>query len=323
MSLQKDLSDGNVIAYANACKDVADSLCIHTAYERRTVVIPSRGAFPVYKTADHMREYETGVSHEHEWDIIPFTFDDCQQETSAAVREHWVKVLLAESSGVRNDEWDFYQKGLAKIGKQRSENPRGYGKFVMIDTAISGRAAVEILESMERHGLDYHLILLADQGGDGIKQEYKTELNKFASRVQQVNVANLYTEDRGPALMGITTVLMPDLLPESRLMSTWDFPREKIGNDRANDKGLKMCEGIASVNDFFASLHGMHFHASKLALKVRYGDDHRDMQIFRDRLLSHLELTTREATTSAFSFLKQYGDVEATGSMAVRVRQHG
>ena len=121
--------------------------------------------------------------------------------------------------------------------------------------------------------------------------------------------------------MGITTVLMPDLLPESRLMSIWSSSEHAADRKNKNGDRIQIREGIESVADFFGNLHGMHFHASKIALNLRYGDDHRDMRIFRERLLEHEEWTKREATENAFSYLKKYGNVEATSSMAVRIHQ--
>lgn len=313
MSIKNDLTVSNVVAYAQACADVSDHLCYHVADGRSAVVLPSRGAYPIYKTADHIREYEDSVKHAHTIDIIPFTFDTCQEAKSHLVREHWVKVLLAESSGARNDEWDFYQKGLSQLGKKFRSEPRKYGKFVMIDTVISGQAAVEILDALERHSLDYHLILVADNNGESIKSEFRRELEKNRSRHTLINVPRLYTEDRGPAMMGMTTLLLPDLMAGSRFMSVWSLVP---GVDKAN----RFVQGINSVEEFYSCLHAMHFHASKIALGVPYGDDLRDLNIFREALLENLKWTQREETEQVFSEFSRFGELNATSSMAVRIK---
>lgn len=314
MSIKKDLAVENVLAYAAACVKVSDHLCYQVTEGRSTVVLPSRGAFPIYETANHIRAYESTVEHAHNVDIIPFTFDTCQEASSQAVREHWVKVLLAESSGDRNDEWDFYQKGLSLLGQPFRRKPLQYGKFVMIDTVISGQAAAEIIEALERHGLDYHLILLADHNGESIKSEFRKELDKYPDRHTLIPVRRLYTEDRGPAMMGMTTLLLPDLMPDSKFMSIGSFvPRGKAR------QGVRFVDEIDSVAEFFSTLHAMHYHASKLALKVPYGDDDRDMKILREALLKNLEWTEHEATKNVFCGFSRFGELKATGSMAVRI----
>jgi len=57
MTLKDELTIDNVYSYVQACVDIAHYLSILHSEGRSSIVLPSRGAYPVYKTADHVREY--------------------------------------------------------------------------------------------------------------------------------------------------------------------------------------------------------------------------------------------------------------------------
>jgi hypothetical protein len=314
--LAHELTLQNVLAYAKACVDVAETLSILHTDGRRNVVLPSRGAVPIYRTADHVREYFDFPSVEHDWIIRPFTADPCQNVDTETARTHWVEVVAAESTGEPNDSWNYYQECIQRMGDKPATAPASLGPFVMIDTAVSGRAASEIVHAMESCRLDYHLILVVDQMGSKMRQEYQRVLSAYKNRITQISVPNLYTEDRGPALMGTTTVLYPELTRGRHVMSTWlELPFKGVLWDDCH-----AIPTMTGISQFFSYLHAMHFHATKIVLKRPFGDDEAAVEYYRKSLIANEHLAGKDATFQASRELFSHLDVELTSSLAFRVR---
>lgn len=315
MGLKEDLSLKKVLAYAKACCSVADYLsALQSDY--RTVVIPSRGAFPIYRTADYARVYNGGSDYyPHEEIIYPFTADECQGVPSKVTRKHWGKVLAADSTGIPNESWEYYQSQCEKFGLKRNSFPYGFGSFVMIDTAISGKAASEIVKVLENCCLDYHLLLVVDHSGKKLKSQYKTVLDKYQSKITKILVPRLYTEDRGIALMGITSILFPDLTLEEHVMSTWTG----IEVVPIFWNGEKRIPKIDTATHFFSFIHAMHFYATKIILKKPFDGDFQAVEYFRESLIANSNVVDRSSTLSACSNLKKFGEVSCSSSMAIKI----
>jgi hypothetical protein len=312
MALLDELNFENVLSYAKACVDVAEHLSLMHMDGRRNIILPSRGAFPIYKTADHVREYLGHIPHD--WLVFPFTSDDSQGVDSAVARRHWARVVAAESTGRVNDNWLYYQKSLDRLGLESSASPSKVGKFVMIDTAISGRAAVEITAAMDEADLDYHLLLVVDANGARLRPEYKRILDQ-SERITQIPVKSLYTEDRGIALMGITTALFPSMTTGDFVMSVWaKLPfKARMWFDEVE------ADTLATVSDFYAYVHSMHFYASKLALGRPFDDDEAAVNYFLNSLVSSIDLVSNETTLKASGVFRKWGAIETTSSLAIRI----
>ena len=110
-------------------------------------------------------------------------------------------------------------KGLA-IGDTtiKAINP---GKFIFVDTVVSGQAISEIFRAFAEHGLtECHFLLLVDKQGNALKPEYKRDIDDmlFAKRATIIPVEHIFTEDEGPAMSGIWTVTFPDIMEQARKM---------------------------------------------------------------------------------------------------------
>lgn len=314
MALKDELTIDNVYSYVQACIDIAHYLSIFHAEGRSSIVLPSRGAYPVYKTADHVREYLGHIPHK--WLLLPFTADPSQQIPSDVSRRHWVKVLAAECIGRPNDHWLFYRENEAKLLRRENKaHPDSLGPFIMIDTAILGQAAIEILEALDSEHLDYHLLLLVDEMGCRLRPEFKRIL-EANNRVTLIFVNSLYTEDRGCAMMGITTALFPSLTFKDYVMSmTLQLQFKSV----LWWEGLKT-EKLYSASKFYSYLHAMHFYASKVCLGVTYDDDDRAIvEWFLNVLCHNLNLVNRESTIAACQSLVAWGRLDVTPSMAIRI----
>jgi hypothetical protein len=314
MALKDEFTLDNVYSYVQACVDIAHYLSVLNAEGRTSIVLPSRGSFPVYKTADHIREYLGHIPHN--WLLLPFTADSSQNVSSDVARRHWVKVLAAESTGKPNKHWGFFRANEAKLLRRDPPlRPFSIGPFTMIDTAISGQAATEILGALDDEHLDYHLLLLVDEMGKKLRPEYRRviETNK---RVTLIPVKSLYTEDRGCAMMGITTALFPTLTNEDFVMSmTLELPFKRL----LWQNGIKI-EKLSSASEFYSYLHAMHFYASKVCLGVPFeNDDQAVVEWFLNVLSNNLNLVNPESTIAACQSLVAWGKMDVTSSMAVRV----
>ena len=236
----------NIIEYGRAAKDLAYYLRVLFLDGYDSIVIPSRGAVPLFRAAQHAWHYEIRNlqssedrflskiemlgSPMHAVTMLPFSADpDEEKQTSKGIRTFWVKVL---SALVRRDGRDphliFYQKIVEHLQKIEltSVLPRNLpsSKFIFIDTVISGRAVVEILDALEAEGLnECHLILLIDEGGKRIQGEYKRKIDALVAsqRCTTIPLSNLWTEDRGPSVSGVWSTVYPQVLAKLQGRYSW------------------------------------------------------------------------------------------------------
>ncbi len=314
-SLRDDLCFDHVFEYARACVEVARCLSVLHAEGRHSIVLPSRGAYPIYKTADHVREYFGSQYIPHKWMVLPFTADACQGIATAQVRAHWSNVAVAESTGIENSSWIFNREFRRSLGYESSQCPGRLGPFVVIDTAISGRAACEIIDALEIARADYHMILVVDSGGSQIRPEFRRRLSASSSRVTQIVVPRLYTEDRGLALMGMTTLLYPRSGDRDHVGSSW-ITLEHVPTLYW---GVGAVPAMTTLTHFYSFLHAMHFYATKLVLKQQFGDDKEAVEYFLKSLIANEHLVSEESTLACCRSILGTDEIEVTSSMAVRI----
>lgn len=236
----------NIVEYGQTALDLCCCLRVLFKEGYDSIVIPSRGAMPIFRAAKHAWFSEANylVDRDSRFDsrmeilgsaihavtILPFSADPAEEkQTSKAIRRFWVKVL---SALVRRDGQDpyltFYKKLVQHLqGKELSQVlPRDLpsDKFIFIDTVVSGRAVDEILEAFELEGLDKcHLILLIDRNGDSIQGVYKRRIEALVAerRCTLFYLNSLWTEDRGPSVSGVWSTVYPQILTELQGRFSW------------------------------------------------------------------------------------------------------
>lgn len=232
------LTPTNILSYSQACIDVAGKLIDLKAENYKRVIVPSRGAYPFYLkaiSALHIMFERTEVFEVVNWFndwLLPFTSDlgDADVNVSSAqIRKFWAKIV---ADSIRKEETPFteYYNGLVQIcAEDISVNPdaltldkfykkdvKGDEKFIFIDTAISGRAICEIIQGFLDFNLkDFHIIMITDDNGEKLQPEFKNiiEREKAKSRLTQINVSNIFSEDTSPLLnLGISSIVFPSML---------------------------------------------------------------------------------------------------------------
>lgn len=236
----------NIIEYGRTALDLCYCLRVLFKEGYDSIVIPSRGAMPIFRAAKHAWFSEANYlpdrdsrfdsrmeilgSAIHAVTILPFSADPAEEkQTSKAIRRFWVKVL---SALVRRDGQDphltFYEKLVQHLqGKELSQVlPRDLpsDKSIFIDTVVSGRAIDEIIEAFELEGLNqFHLILLIDRNGDSIQGVYKRRIEALVAegRCTLFYLNSLWTEDRGPSVSGVWSTVYPQILTELKGRFSW------------------------------------------------------------------------------------------------------
>ncbi|NKL44055.1 hypothetical protein GFL57_24220 [Rhizobium leguminosarum bv. viciae] len=228
-----------VRSYAQACADV--HLCIERLRTIRydLLVIPSRGASPF---VDGARSYAHALRDEKYADFdpaaprikpieelyVPFTADiaDDFPIPSSVIRRYWSRVVAAM---IRRDAHDpalqfhLFLRSLSGALAMGSTNIEGggSGRFIFIDTVVSGRAVCEIADAFAEQGVTQcHYILLIDEAGRRLKAEYRQKIDALvaAGMATKILVDRIFTEDEGPAMSGIWTVTFPVLMLQAQYM---------------------------------------------------------------------------------------------------------
>jgi hypothetical protein len=226
-----------VKSYARACRDLYYYVEVLRAEGYDLLVVPSRGAYPflnavrgysceLLSTTDLDRTFLRAGRLEELY--LPFTADISPDQTIApsSIRRYWAHVLRAILDGDKSDvAYRFYQfvRSLTKGFPLQTTEARGgkEGKFIFVDTVLSGRAICEIVQGFDAYGLTKcHFLLLLDNGGNDLKPEYRQKLVELeaADRATLIKVERIFTEDEGPAMSGIWTVTMPELMDAAAAM---------------------------------------------------------------------------------------------------------
>ncbi|QDT82459.1 hypothetical protein MalM14_00860 [Gimesia chilikensis] len=168
-------------------------------------------------------------SHLLETLYLPFTADisDDQPVTSSSIRSYWSRVLSAILNQNKNDValrfYEFLRANAGKLAVDKSHvRNRSNRQFIFLDTVVSGRAISEIFDAFNKYGLtDYcHYILIIDEQGKKLKPNFSHKIDEMESsgRATRILVDKIFTEDEGPAMSGIWTVTMPDLVLAAKEM---------------------------------------------------------------------------------------------------------
>lgn len=226
-----DLTVAIVNSYANACRELFEWLELFQEDGYDLLVVPSRGAHPFIAAA---RSYEHFLRSKQHDDssvprlrylkelYLPFTADisSDQSISSSAIRRYWTRVLAAILRQRENDPaYRFYTFLRSNAGELAMGDTclgdRKDGRFLFIDTVVSGRAISEIFDAFSESGLnDCYFVLLLDESGKGLRTEYKSKIEAMVRQNRAITIPMelIFTEDEGPAMSGIWTVTLPDLM---------------------------------------------------------------------------------------------------------------
>ncbi|WP_375787729.1 hypothetical protein ACE10Z_09740 [Bradyrhizobium sp. Pha-3] len=231
----KDITFEIMASYATACRDLQAEIARLGAEGYDMLVVPSRGAHPFLEAARAFDKLRPGVDWRQVYEspfyrmgelYLPFTAD-CEDDgpiSSGDIRGYWSRMLAAmirkdaQDPAYRLHEFLRARAGRLTIGDNRIPSD-STGRFIFVDTVLSGRAISEIFTAFERHGLtDCHFVLLVDESGRGLKPAYAASIRRMvsANRATVINLEKIFTEDQGPAMSGIWTVSFPELMAEAR-----------------------------------------------------------------------------------------------------------
>lgn len=269
--IQELITYDNILSYSKAIIVVGDLLskCLEDGYSK--VVMPSRGAFPFYY---HGLTYYNNFSRNNKIFskyllnfkpiYLPFTADLGNIELglrSEHIRKFWVKVL-SDFINEEKSPYTFYYSNLVNIiGDSLGVNTvqllpttnfsRTEKKIIFIDTAISGRAICEVMDSFDHNDLKYFVILVVDQNGERLDSQFKSKIEQkqACGQLQIILVDNIISEDTTPLLNGgIGSLIITNLIER-----TYDSIKEFRNNSIF---GCGLCFINASQ-----SLHGQDLNS--------------------------------------------------------------
>jgi hypothetical protein len=228
-----------VRSYGQACADLHNAIQCLRSKDYDLMVVPSRGASPFINGADSYghalrnEKYETFDSGaprlvDIEELYLPFTADSSDDFaiSTKSIRRFWSRVLAAL---IRRDNSDlalrFYKLLQARSGDLAtgSAPSRGgkSGKFIFVDTVISGQAISEIFDAFAEYDLNScHFLLIIDYGGKRLNQLHQRKIEEMTQlgRATTIFVDRIFTEDQGPAMSGIWSVTIPELMVQAQTM---------------------------------------------------------------------------------------------------------
>jgi len=264
-------------SYAKACVTLCDDLLDLQNENFKRIILPSRGAYPFYQGAINslhliadFREVMDFNTNYNLW-LLPYTSDWGTADLtidSEQIRKFWTKIL---SDAIRKEKTPytiFYNTLVKTIGNQYTINTsdlllnKFYKKdsidnerFIFIDTAISGRAICEIIESFKTFNLqDYFILLIVDNNGTQLHPKYKTiiEKEKSEGRLKQINVLHIFSEDASPILNGgISSLVFPSLMEQSFHEIKEFYDNGFIG------AGLWFIDSVSHLRAYNSNLNGV------------------------------------------------------------------
>lgn len=271
------LTHETILSYSYACIEVSEILLELKENNFKRIIIPSRGAYPFFSGAQasiyfslKRKEYYKFNLHFNLW-LLPYTSDwgnaDVDIETSQ-VRNFWTKIL-ADCIRKENTPYTiFYDKIVNKLGNRFTINTselkldKHYKldksddeKFIFVDTAISGRAICEIINAFYMFNLtDFFIILIVDENGDKLKQEYIDiiEREKNKGKLKLIKVEKIFSEDASPILnSGISSLVFPSLI-ETALNQIPEFKKDGFVG-----AGLWFIDSVSHLKEYNKSLNGV------------------------------------------------------------------
>jgi hypothetical protein len=345
----------STVSYFKACLKTAQLLEDYAVDDYKNILMPSRGAYPIYGIARDInyRLMKENLHAENRHQVfkdyhylnsftgciwLPFTAHTGNQDEdskSSLIRQSWVKVLksyLDDQYSIERSTYEYINSHILKkdIYKDRLRIIKEF-KLVYIDTVISGKAAFEILKAFEENSInDYKAILVVDRNGDKLKKEYKDYLYwlKNKNLIEFVYCSDLFTEDKGPSFGGITGMVFPTIMNCLPDFMGSDINGDIIGagawalevsmrNDNSN-RGITLAN--AELNFMFNHLILDHFSKFR---KTNHGRDLLDYSIDRlNTLIREMEIlnpeTTRKILDPMIKGISDY-DTEVSQSHVVRV----
>jgi hypothetical protein len=240
----QQLTLANLKSYAAACEALCLKLIDLSEQGFVRMVVPSRGAAPLEQGASAYFHTEWRPLHKPGAEklaatkayasgpmlapmYLPFTADIPAKQTgveSRDIRRFWSAVLAAIVRGDQADPYysffDFLRTQVCVAGfPHRFERAPLGPSFIFLDTVVSGRAVCEIADAFDEFGLDQcHYVLIVDRNGQRLKPRYRQRLESlvYAGRATMIYLDQLFTEDQGPAVSGIWSVTMPDIMDIAR-----------------------------------------------------------------------------------------------------------
>ncbi|MFT8814809.1 hypothetical protein [Acetobacter fabarum] len=239
----------DIISYTAAGIEIAIKCAELRKQGYEMMVVPSRGAHPFIKSArefhcrclslmDRSRVGSGSIFANYSRSnlqtalrnplYLPFTSDfGANAESglsSKTIRNFWANVTKSiVENNYKSPSYKFFRyvrDDVVKIGHHSyAEDWFTSKKFIYIDTAISGRAVVEISDAFENLGMtEIQYIFIIDENGKKLTENYKSKISKLhqAGRAHLIYVDRLFTEDQGPAISGIWSVVLPELMEVAR-----------------------------------------------------------------------------------------------------------
>ncbi|MCB1194395.1 MAG: hypothetical protein KDK90_28440 [Leptospiraceae bacterium] len=252
--LDKENIEENVKAIKNISNIIQDKIKIGNPL----VVIPGRGIHPLFKLSVDYKMYETGVYKESENIREPFSLHipyTSGGDNSKAIRFFYTNVLdayLGKNTKVIYLQWFRYLHeilGFPLPSDISLKEPKG---LIFIDTVKKGKAIFEILESFDSIGIkNYHLILLFDNNGQDIVNEYN-KIYTYANNADFIQIPKVITEDQSVAITGTFSIVISNTcLTEYVKQNFNEFNDEdEIGNGillEYNNSNFDATSGSAST----------------------------------------------------------------------------
>lgn len=244
MTLANLITPDVIRSYARAAVGVARA-CDRLQDQGYSVsIVPSRGASPMLRTAQSYRaqilkplvgqakqinlwkrEFSdplTAAIH------IPFTADagelGVKNLQSGQIRDFWARVVASIARGEKDSPYyrfyRFHRDVVCRVGHHDNmEHLLNTERFVFIDTVLSGQAVTEIADAFDALGLrQIHYLLLLDDHGARMHPTYAGRLRQLEGqgRATLIPMDSLFTEDQGPAVSGIWSVVMPTIMDVAR-----------------------------------------------------------------------------------------------------------
>lgn len=307
MPLRDIVNRPNVQAYAKAGIDVARAAQRLSDDGYNCMIVPSRGAVPFLRVAkSYYRQLVISCMPQGDRLTkgmaarlgpltlalhVPFTADagriGVEGLKSAHIRRFWARVVAAIVRRHVDDPhyrfFRFVRDEVCQVGHHDSLEWRMESeRFLFIDTVVSGRAVCEIVEAFDAEGLDQiHYILLLDENGAAMRQPYAARIHALAAagRATLIKLPSLFTEDQGPAVSGVWSVVVPKLM---------DLIRDEPA----------MCNGFAGA--------GLYYH------EVRQRPDASNVQV--TQAVARLDQLLFEAMHVAVDPNEVFEDLEHLGS---------
>jgi hypothetical protein len=276
--LRDQITQDNVLSYSEACISVCENLMELKEQDFKRVIIPSRGAYPFYAgalkaytfLAESFLERHEFWRHFDKW-LLPYTSDWGQANIttdSKKIRKFWSKILADSLREEHSPFTHFYNTTVDIVGQRLTINTSDLKiseaarkrenkneKFIFIDTAVSGKAICDIIDSFNDFNLkDYFIILIADKNGENLKYDFKPKIEreKQFGRLKQINVNCIYSEDASPLLnSGISSIVFPSLIERAY----YEVPEFK--NSEFVGAGLWFIDSVSHLRSQYPKLNGV------------------------------------------------------------------